>query len=505
MGVMIPAFFGYYNSQRALLTQQAGLNMINHNIANANTPGYSRQRLDLTAATPYASVNPAVNANTGQIGQGVQVQAFTRINDAYLTRQVRLASQTAGFQEAVRDSLQIAENLSAEPNGQTVSQTMSDFFKEAQSMSINPENVAVRTQFMNRASTLMNTFSEQYNQMYTLRTNLVGDAAVPSSIGTSQLAQNITDVNTKLSQISELNDSILKVSASGGTPNDLMDQRDQLIDELSKQMNVTVTTKATNMVDISLNGTLLVQANKVINTFNVVANPGPVPLPDDVPSLIQLSSTGATVNNSFTSGKIAGILSVGGNTPGVATIRGMMGDMDALFDRIATTINGLQSTGRDAFGNIPLAANANIFNLTAGAGLTIPRYSVNANLITDPRLLAAASGAGPFAGIGDGTNALAMAQLETAPQAPAPFTGLTFAGFYNTIISRLGVNSASADASAKNANDSITGLEQRRQSVQGVNVEEEMVNLMRFQRGFEASSRAFKTLDDTIQTLMNMI
>lgn len=507
MGVSLPTYFGYYNAQRGILAAQAALNVVNNNISSADVDGYSRQRANLASAAPYSAVSLLSNMTPGQFGQGVMVQDLTRFHNNFIDSQYRSKTSSKNFYEGMQDVMSQMESVLAEPNGRTITDATREFFAAAQDLATNPDNIAVRQQFMQRAEDMLFVLQQQATQLQELRTDLVGDTADPSSISNSQLAVETGSVNEILSQIASLNLEITKVSSSGASPNTLLDQRDVLLDKLSEKMNFTIQRNSNSPnVDILLNGNVLVRGSSVVNTLNVIINPGPVPSQDDQPSLVELSSNpGVDISSSITEGKMGAYIRMGGVTAGESTIRNVMVQMDTLFNEIATDLNGLQAVGRDLNGNIPVAPDNEIFNLAAGTTLSLFRYSVNANIKADPRLIAAASDiSGAFEGPGDGRNALLMAQLETST-VNATLGNVAYNDYMANTITQLGVRSSSSKGEAQTADNIIQSILERRQAVQGVNTDEELINLVKFQRTLEASSRAFQAIDESVRTILAMV
>lgn len=506
MGIRIPSFFGYFNASRGLSANQIALNTINHNISNVNTEGYSRQRVETTAGSAYP---PATRSNftaNGQIGQGISVVDITRSHDNFLDTQIRIQTQLLGFQSQVQDALQQSEGVLGEPSLSGIDGSMTDFFAAAQALSIHPEDIAARASFLQSAQNMLDVFQQQARQLHDLRTNLVGDPNVPSTFTSSQAAITVDDINNRLTDIANLNAQILTVTASGATPNDLLDKRDQLLSELSQLINIQVDYQPSNQIWVSLAGTgdNLVRNGLVIDTLEAIQNPGPLPNPDDEPTLVQLVSAGTAFTAQELGGELGGILQVGSNDPNITTIRGLLEDLDTLLGQIVTEINNLQATGRDLNGDIPTPPDDEVFTNSGINSLDIFNYGVNTTLIQDPRLLAAAiDDAGAFAGIGDGRNALAIAALGT--QSLAGLGNSNVREFFNATVSRLGVDSKAAQTRTSNLTNVVQQLEQRKQSVQGVNLEEEMIDLLRFQRGFEASAKVMSVIDSTIDTIINKL
>jgi flagellar hook-associated protein 1 len=526
MSSVSPGALGLFTAQRGLQAAQAGLNVVNHNLANANTPGFSRQRVELESYFPYTSGGPnglSESLQGGSIGQGVNIKQITRLHDNYLDGQYRLENSSFGQQDTLKQALSVAEGVLNEPSDNGLSAGIQTFFNSAQAVSQQPESLPARTVFLQNAKDLLNTFQQKATSLKLERQNLVGDASVSGSISTSRLATTIADVNTKAAALADLNRQILTTGVAGSAPNDLLDKRDLLLDELSKLGNLSVTNLPSNQINVSLGGVSLVTSGTVANTLSVVANTntGPFtstnPDPNDVPTLIRTTASATLLNNGFTGGTIGGLLQAGGNPTNQTSFKSLQDNLNTLFTSIADAINDLQTdthpgTGTNAGRDLTGAqATDDIFTIASGTGLAIFRASVNPVLLADPKKLAAAindSGATTgspvgFAGVGDGRNALLMAKLKDAVQ--TALGGATPTSFLNQTIAKLGVDAKSSNDRANNQNDLLTQIDQRRSSVSGVNQDEELVDLLRYQRAFEASAKMIKLFDDIIQTVINMV
>lgn len=522
MGMNIPSFLGYFTSHRSMITSQMALNTVNHNIANANTPGYSRQRVDLETMSPYMRPSLQDFEGAGQMGQGVIATGISRSHESFLDAQVRTQQSLLGYNQAVRDALQQAEGIFGEPSENDISKSMKNFFDAAQAVSVHPDDMAARSNFLQESQNLLEVFQQKAQQLQDLRTNLVGDASSPATIAVSQVAMAVDDMNAKMQQVADLNGQILTIKASGASPNDLLDRRDVLLEELSKSFNVSVEYRTDEQVNLKLGNTVLVRGSVVLDTFNVTVNPTipPSAAPPDYdqePSWVELASApGASINSSITGGKLGGLLVVGSNVATETTIRGLLEGLDTLFTEVATNINSLQDgvagsmidpalpVGRDYYGNIPAAPNDSVFVLGVGAGLDIFNYGINANLVADPKLLAASlDNGGAFSGVGDGRNALEMAKFVN--EAVAGLGNVTVNDYFNNMVSQMGVSTRSTTDRADNLKTLVDQLDQRRQAYQGVNMEEEMIDMLRYQRGFEATAKVLNTIDHVMDTIINKL
>jgi flagellar hook-associated protein 1 len=510
--MITPGFFGYFNASRGLMAAQNALSIINQNISNVNTAGYSRQRVDLVAMDAYTLPSLSQVAG-GQIGQGPIVQQVTRIRDLFLDAQYRLANGKLGNNSAINSALQQIQGITKEPAPDGISATLQNFFNAAQAMSQNPETTATRSSFVQQAIDTVTVFQQQAQQLADLRRNLVGDPLMPGSFTTSQLAINVNDVNNKLAAIANLSQNIVSIQASGAQPNDLRDQRDKLLDDLSKLVDIQVTNHDTGQIDVSIAGQTMVRGVNLLDTLSVVENTNAVaPLPDDIPAFVQ-TTNGAVILNDGTApdlsgGIIKGISDMGGNDPALSTVRGMMGQLDTLLDTIVTGLNTLQAAGRDKNGNLaPPALFVADPALNPGQALNIFHWTVNSAVVTDPTLVAAAiddsTTVTGFAGTGDGRNALAMAQIKT--QAFAALGNANVMDYFNGVISKLGINAQSYENTTKAQTSQVSTMDTSRQAVSGVDVDAETIDLMRYQRAFEATSRVLKTFDEIMQNIINLI
>jgi len=508
--MITPGFFGLFNAHRGLVATQNALSTISHNISNANTPGYSRQRVDLAAAPAYTPTSRhEVTAN--QIGQGPVVEKISRSRDLFLDTQFRLASGKLGMNTDMRDILAQLEGIMNEPSTNSLNNTLQTLFDSAQELSLHPESSATRTNFIQQSMDLVSIVQLQATQLYDLRKNLVGDALVPTSFNTSQLAINVSEVNSKLSAIASLNSNIVTIKASGAEPNDLLDQRDKLLDDLSKLVDIKITNYDNGQLDLSIGGENMVLGGRQVDSLEVIQNPGPAPDPADVPSLVQTVTGGVILNDAtgseITGGKIKGILDMGGNDPGLSTVQGILGKLNTLVDTIATEINNLQAAGRDQNGNLgPPDLFLQNAAINPGQPLNLFHWEINPAIVNDPSLIAAAiddpTATGGFAGVGDGRNATAIAQLRDQSFAAL---GTSFVDYLNGTISKLSIDSQTYQ-NGSNIQENLTQtIDLRRQSLSGVNVDEETIDLLRFQRSFEATSKAIKVFDEVIQSIIGMV
>jgi flagellar hook-associated protein 1 FlgK len=440
----------------------------------------------------------------------VVVDHISRSREGILDGQYREVSWDQGMNQAMSDYMKSIQSIMGEGDSSGLSNAIQRFFNSAQEMSLHADNIAVRNTFLQNAQYLVSSFRQRANDLQTLQNNLV------SSTQTSELSVSVNDVNEKLRALAEINKQIGTVLSVNGRPNDLYDKRDLLLDDLAKQVNYTTTDLPNGQIELRIGNQVMVRAAQLVDTLQLTANPGPAPPNTSVPTLVQTVNSGATLNDGagtddITGGRIRGLLDVAGNTGTTSSVRSMMEDLNNVMVAIVGSINALQSTGRDMNGALG-AANL-IFTPAAPATppLEIFQYQVNAAVIADPRLIAAAAddatAPGNFVGQGDGRNALAMAQLRNQVITAFPPTPLntTFEDYMQNTMSQLGADAGTYETRTETGTDLINEIDLRRQSVSGVNIDEEMVDMIRFQRAFEASSKMMKVYDEVVQGIINLI
>ena len=546
--MITPGFFGFFNAQRALITAQNALSTINHNIANVNTPGYSRQRVEISAFDAYQA--PGWQAAIGgQIGQGSMVDQVIRIRDAFLDAQYIQENSTLGFNSVKQTLLGQMEAILNEPSDSGINSALARFFDAAQELSIHPDSIPVRQDFIQAAADFTTVVNQIGTQLYDVRTNLVGDHTLPQTIGLSQAALVVNQINEKLASIAGLNKQIVTVFASGAQPNDLLDQRDKLLDELSELVDIEVTHRERGLVDVAI-GTnpagggaiTVVRGAELLDTLSYTLNntgaPNTLNSNFNRPGFVRLTNNPAVLFNDvfagekLQSGKLTAILQMGyGDYPPTIpaanqlpydNVRTLMQDLTIFMANFADSVNDIQRQGLDINGN---SANLTSIFLPAtpiAGPVPLPTdpvnpvngllsYRVNPVLFGPggPDLIAAAindpAAPGPpvgFAGVGDGRNALAIAQLRD--QNIGGLSGLSFGEYLNGRISQVGIQSRTFQDRTTSQQNVVNALEQRRQATSGVSLDEETIDMVRFQRAFEASSRVIRSLDEIIETIINM-
>ena len=462
---MSSAWFGLNTALRGLVASQVMMDIAAHNTANANTAGYSRQRVGLVASAPFSY--PAFNRSgtPGQVGTGVSVATITRVRDAFLDLQLRGQIQLEGAWTSRRDELAKVETIFPEPDASGLGSTMGRFWDVWQDLAVDPSSSAARAGVLEAAATLVSRFNRDAVQLNTIADGI-----------DYQVGQDVASINDLAKRIAVLNAQIQRVRVTGDHPNDLEDQRDALLDELAAIVPVTLQPESDGTVTVLIGGTDLV-TRAVARPMTTVLDTSGHPAPS------WTDGSAVTLGEA----RLGSLLSVRD-----VQLAGYRADLDTLASTIADAVNALHATGFDAYG----AAGGAFFTYTAGdAAGTL---AVAGTLAADPRLLAAAGATGQP---GNGAISGAIADLRSARL----FAGgtQTAADAYAGLIGQIGSDARQAIEMARNQALVTDHLRQRRESPSGVSLDEEAADMIRFQHSYQAAARVISAVDEMLDTLIN--
>ncbi|MCH4199095.1 MAG: flagellar hook-associated protein FlgK [Clostridium tyrobutyricum] len=232
----MPGLFSIFNTAKSgLFSQQAAINVTSHNIANANTDGYSRQRANMVTTTPYTMPSMDGAAGAGQLGTGVTVESIQRIRDSFLDYQFRVQNSISGQYSAQDKILSQVENVLNEPTDTSISSLVSGFFTSWQSLSKSSQNASTVAQQAYQLTNDLNNVSSQLTKI--------------KSDTNTELKSTIVTVNGYIKQLNQLNQQIQSVTIAGQNPNDLMDSRDLILDKLSNEFGISITETDNNGIN----------------------------------------------------------------------------------------------------------------------------------------------------------------------------------------------------------------------------------------------------------------
>jgi flagellar hook-associated protein 1 FlgK len=443
-----------------LMAQQTAMDTASHNIANASTDGYSRQTVD------YQALPPPINALPGQNnGLGVIVSNIYRQRDVLLDGQFRQTNALDQQYTAQSSALQQLQATLNEPGSNGIQAQLSAFFNSFTDLSSQPESMAARAAAVQQGQTLATSFNRLSNLLTQQRSDL--DSSVTSLV---------TQVNSDATQVASLNAQIQVALVSGGSPNDLMDQRDLLLDKLSGLAGTTSALQSDGSVTVTLGGQTLVAGN-TSNALTTV----PDPANNNLQKVVwQATNTAATVS----SGQIAGVI-----TARDVNVTGMMTNLDSVASTVITAVNAAHSAG---FGL------DNSTGLPFFTGASAGTIGVNATLAANPQKVATSDTSGQP---GNPNTATAIAGVEHALLMSGGTA--TISDYYNTTVATLGVSAQQAQALQQNQDTLVKQVDGQRQSVAGVSLDEEMTNLEKAQHAYQAAAQVIQISDTMLDTLIN--
>ncbi len=449
---------------QALLTQQQAISVTSHNIANVNTPGYSRQRLKMTTNTPADSA-------VGPMGSGVSGETIERIYDRYLIAQLINESQALGRWDTQKGAVEMVEVIFNEVDGSGLSQAMSKFWDAWQSLANNPDGTTERQILVTASQVLATTFNQLNSDLSQNQQNL--DLAIQGTV---------TDINRLSQQIADLNEKIISSEAGSFSANDYRDQRELLLRELSELIDINTFEDATGAVSVLVaNGRPLVSTGQFwqLSTETNVAGFQDIVWVDD-------TGNAPNITADISGGRLKGYLDV---RDGV--IDGYINRLDTLAQTLMTDVNTLHQNGFDLDG-----LGGEVFFI----GTAASDMEVNPNIVGDLDLIAAASDA--LTVPGDSRQAIEIANLQYQ---------LTMGGtqsyndYYSAIVRDVGNEVLKSGASYNHQSDMMAQLENQRESVSGVSLDEEMINLLKFQNAYAAAAKLITTADEMMQTILQML
>lgn len=450
---------------QALMTHQKAINVTSHNIANVNTPGYSRQRLQV-------STNAPLNTSLGLMGNGVSADSIERLYDRFLGAQINNENQSLGRWDAQRGAVEMVETIFNEGEGYGLSQAMNNFWDAWQSLTNNPSGQTERQLLVTASRVLANSFNQLDSDLTQVRQDL--DIAVQGTV---------VEINRLAEQLVDLNQKIISVESGDSNANDYNDQREQVLKKISELIDVNTFEDANGATHVLLaNGRPLVGAGQSWQLSTQIN-------PSGLQEVVWVDGSGITtdISGDISGGKLKGYLEVRD-----VIIADDMNRLDALAQALITDINTLHQNGFALDGSA-----GEVFFNGSGAG----NIELNANIAGNPGLIAAAAEA--LTVPGDNRQAIEIANLQYRLNMSG--NTATYNDYYSALIRDTGNEVLKSDAHYHHQADMMVQLENRRESISGVSLDEEMINLIKFQNAYTAAAKMISAADEMMQTILQMV
>jgi flagellar hook-associated protein 1 FlgK len=578
--------------KRGMVAQQTALQVVSHNVANANTEGYSVQRADLKTTEPFGMPSISSAGSVGQLGTGAQVASITRARDIFLDGQIRKEQSTVSNYKSREEFLSEIETIFMEPSDTGLSTNLSKYWDSWNQLAMNPESSAARTLVVGNGDDLATSIRHTYEQLSDMEVNAGGI-----------IKNQIFETNDILQQIKDLNEQIKAVVVSGMQPNDLLDRRDVLLNQLSENFSfdttqtdfqgIEIAPKAEGysgsiVKDSTVNNTLayisgwdssggklnlnmfaegdsdlqfpvnldfITDKDLIISIANVDLNPD-----GSIASVIGLKTHAVfstyDKNQAPPLKLIQGAQFKDGSLNGYEAIKTDIEDyksrLNKLARALAVTVNTIHSNN-SADSDIAANSSMNFFvsvdendiylNDPTGTSKTVKAISeiesidepakniqVNKRFIDDVSALDAGKNA---SGDGNGERATLIGSLRnlridiqgitrntflqenfglpsvttstdlTQVTTNSKTGGFTIDSYFKDAISKLGVDSQQAQKMVTNQGALLAQLETRRESISGVSLDEEMTNMLQFQRSYEANAKMISVIDQLLDVVVN--
>ncbi|MBM6614712.1 flagellar hook-associated protein FlgK [Desemzia sp. RIT804] len=470
--------FGSLNSATSgMNAAQTVLQTISHNVANANTDGYSKQKVTMETNNPFNK------SGVGQLGTGVRISGIIRIVDDAVVEQLRNENSSLEMFETKSDALAQLESIFNEPSTTGLSNNLSEVFASWTYLGSNPEVATAKTMVVQNSETMTDTLNHMASQLEKLQNST-----------SKNIEQDVKNFNTKLEQLNSLNKQISYSISSGQTPNDLLDKQDALLNEMSGIAGIEVEFDEMRQATVSIGDQVLLNPTSM-QKLAVAKEPnseGTIVLAGDETKVIELTSGSAK-----------------GSQDALAEINKQVDSLNEFAYTFATAVNTIHSGG-DENGEA-------FFDLGTDTNYA-KNISVKAELVKNPeKVNSGKSLTEPAAG--DGSRAQAIADLqntklvysseatfeydETTMTIKDQANGTSVVNGYNDIVTEIGISKQQSDNMFSSQKDLVQLLEQRQQSISGVSINEEVTNMIQHQSAFQANSRMISVISEMLDTLIN--
>lgn len=451
---------------RSLQAQRAGVEVAGHNLANVNNPAYARQRVTLQTST-------TINSTLGPQGSGVEAVAIQRLRNTLVDRQIEDELSVGSFLETQRNTLEQAQaslgevlDLSGSGTQSGLSKNLNRFFTALQSASTSPTSLTERHQVLSAAEELATHLNITSDRLQALDDSL-----------DDSLSSEVSRANELLAGIAALSSRIGHVELSGnGTANDLRDLRQSRLEELAQRVKIDVTERPDGHLSLAIGGQTLLSETAQLDSLEVYTA-------DDGQQRVRTRDGQAPLD--LAGGSLQGIIEVRDGP--LARLRKQI---DTLAGTLAREMNAIHQEGFGLEGS----TGAPLFTGTDARSLR-----VNADLLEDPATLQLSGVSGSA-----GNNQVAVRLAQLAEKKVPELGNQSLSSRYNSMVSELGQSLASITSKSDDQQAVKRMLLIHRDSISGVSLDEEMSDLIKFQKAYEASARLITTVDEMLDTVLSL-
>lgn len=476
---MRATFYGFEAVRKALMASQKALDVTSQNVSNLNTEGYARQRVDISSLSLDTGVSRFARAKGDSVGQGVEVTGVSQIRDQFIDARFRKESADLGMLSARLSVLTDIEDVFDEVGANGLSARLGDFYNQLQAFSLNAETVEFASIFRSSAQKVVEVFKQ-----YSLRLSEIRDQHIFNA-GT-----DVNDVNNTLKKIANLNFHIKGEYSQGCTPNELLDERNLLLDKLSRLIGASYEFKADGQVSVKLKDTYLLDSGKNNRICELTLDSSGYPV-----SVLVDGGKPAEIIKGSIAGYLGGLNGKGVFAPaGEDSTKGILyfqQSLDELARAFADNFNSIN----DPSGTDKLFMGDPSGNITAGSIRLSQEWLDDAQFITESDVL-------PPQG-GRNENLLKMLESMNEKKGITPYFNGTFEEFAVTLIGDMSVE-VQYTRDMKEASEYILNtISNQRESFMGVSLDEEAINMVKYQKSYNAAARIMTVMDEMLDTLIN--
>lgn len=521
-------------SAGAISVNEKAISVVSHNVANMNTEGYHKQRANLATRNIAGTIGDNVY-NQVRANGGVKIANIMRYNDEYLSTYYRNQLSDKSKLEAQLEGLGDLAKILDDLEGTGIDDALSKFYEALNNLNEYPASSTARINFIETTKTLTATMNTKYKQLQQNTTEALGDGESDESLENSKIYVQFQALNNKLEELASVNKALQITQTGTLEANNLLDKRDLILNDIAKFTDIKVVEKANGSVNVYACGTALVKGATVtgelqIETAKSYCEKNGITYPDDwdgenaVISIYNPQEDRVIIGNAnaeIKSGTLGGLLHFatdngdGENGINAGTV---MKGLNTLAQTLANLMNDLNTRdgayciNPDDTGKLMATDENNLIFVNSadgtGEGITAGNIQINSALLTEDgcwKLACAFFGDGvnfDENAVGNAQNVAAM--LGTRNEKQADLNGMSLEDFYTSLVGKVAAAGSTLQSLYDTQCDVVDSIETKIKDATGVDINEELVDLVKYQTAYAAAAQVFNTCNSCLDTLMTL-
>lgn len=461
-------------AKRSMMNSQNALQTVSHNVASKNVEGYSRQRVEI-------ETTPTVHEGGIQLGTGSRTKTVTRVVNEYIEKQLQNEGGKLGTREGEAENLAKVENLFNDQLKKGLNQFVTEFFNAFRELANSPDSEATRQLVGQTAESVVQNIHSMNAQLKDVQEDV-----------NQQVKAEVTQINSLISAIAEMNEKIESIEFTKTPANDERDRRDSLLKELGQKINIHYTEGENGKIVVTAGNTAVLVSGGEHGILEVYNTPEYKEKNSGAADIFfrYEHTTPVAITEQITGGKVGGAINIRDKT-----VNELRGKLDLLAYTIAEKVNMAHQRGFDRYGN----TNVAFFDMPDDVKDASAQIRLNESIAEDPWKIAAA-------GMPDapGDNRIANLVGSLQNEKWMDNGNSTFNDFYNGIVSDMAVRIRKANDLHEYQQNIVEQLKNVRENISGVNLDEEMVKMIEYQKAFDASARLIRAADEMLETVLTI-